>query len=278
MTRYLKYLVVMEPDSPHQAALTKAITLADKTNASLTTFACAYLSTEEINHYPSRQEAKRLTLHKLGECISSQVISLTKPSVEISTEVTWNSDWASATSHFAKQIDANLIIQSGGDGGIPQRELLRSAPCPVLVARTTTHIFGGMILAAVDIQGDDAHMALNHAVITAALNLAEDTGSTLHLVCALDEKEAVASHLGFEYLENTDTQQVITAERFGVPQEQVHIQLGNPHVIISEWVNILAADVLVIGTQARRGIAGKLIGNTAEKMLTKTRCDLLVVN
>ncbi len=278
MTRYLKYLAVMEPGSLHQTALTKAITLADKTNASITAFVCAYLSADEINHYPSRQEGKHLVLNKLGKWVSSQVTSHIKPRVEVSTEVTWNSDWPSAVSHYAKQINANLIIQSGGDGGIPQRKLLRSAPCPVLVARATTHIFGGMILAAVDIHGDDTHMALNHAIITAALNLAEDTNSTLHLVCALDEKEAVASHLGFEYLEDTNTQQAITAERFGIPQDQVHIQLGNPHVVISEWVNILAVDVLVIGTQARKGIEGTLIGNTAEKMLTKTGCDLLVVN
>ncbi|MFT7299841.1 MAG: hypothetical protein ACI89Z_000293 [Porticoccus sp.] len=58
-----------------------------------------------------------------------------------------------------------------------------------MVARATTNIFGGMILAAVDIHGDNTHMALNHAIITAALNLAEDTNSTLHLVCALDEKK-----------------------------------------------------------------------------------------
>ncbi len=60
--------------------------------------------------------------------------------------------------------------------------------------------------------------------------------------------------------------------------EQVHVQLGNPQVIITECVDIIGADVLVIGTVARRGITGKLLGNTAEKILLKTDCDLLVVN
>lgn len=41
---------------------------------------------------------------------------------------------------------------------------------------------------------------------------------------------------------------------------------------------IIGADVLVIGTVAGRGITGKLLGNTAEKILVKTDCDLLVVN
>jgi nucleotide-binding universal stress UspA family protein len=42
--------------------------------------------------------------------------------------------------------------------------------------------------------------------------------------------------------------------------------------------DIIGADVLVIGTVAQRGITGKLLGNTAEKILVKTDCDLLVVN
>lgn len=279
MTSYLKYLVVMAPLSPDQTALDKACTLAEKANASLTTFTCAHLSDREINHYPSRQEAKHLKLQELDKWTSSQVKPHTKWGTEITTEVVWNSDWPLAASHHADQIGANLIVQSGGDGGLPQRELLRFAPCPVLVARSTTPIVGGVILAALDTHSDDnAHMALNHAVLTAALNLAEDTNSTVHLVCALDEKESIASHLGFEYLDNISTQQTVIADHFGVPVEQVHVQLGNPQVIITECADIIEADVLVIGTVARRGITGKLLGNTAEKILAKTGCDLLVVN
>lgn len=279
MTSYLKYLVVMAPLLPNQIALDKACTLAEKANASLTAFACVHLSDREINHYPSRQEAKHSKLQELDKWMLSQVKPHTKWGIEITTKVAWNSDWPLAASHHADQIGANLIVQSGGDGGLHQRELLRFAPCPVLVARSTEPIVGGVVVAALDIYSDDdAHIALNHAVITAALNLAEDTSSTLHLVCALDEKEVIASHLGFQYLEDINAQQPVIADRFGVSPEQVHVQLGNPQVIITECVDIIGADVLVIGTVARRGITGKLLGNTAEKILVKTDCDLLVVN
>jgi universal stress protein E len=36
--------------------------------------------------------------------------------------------------------------------------------------------------------------------------------------------------------------------------------------------------IVVIGSIARRGISGKLIGNTAEKLLDSVAADLLIVN
>ena len=36
--------------------------------------------------------------------------------------------------------------------------------------------------------------------------------------------------------------------------------------------------IVVMGTLARTGIKGKLIGNTAEKLLDLTRADVLTVN
>lgn len=131
MTSYLKYLVVMAPLLPNQIALDKACTLAEKANASLTAFACVHLSDREINHYPSRQEAKHSKLQELDKWMLSQVKPHTKWGIEITTKVAWNSDWPLAASHHADQIGANLIVQSGGDGGLHQRELcaLLLAPC-----------------------------------------------------------------------------------------------------------------------------------------------------
>jgi universal stress protein E len=36
-------------------------------------------------------------------------------------------------------------------------------------------------------------------------------------------------------------------------------------------------DLVVMGTVARAGIAGMLIGNTAERVLRKLRCSVLIV-
>lgn len=46
---------------------------------------------------------------------------------------------------------------------------------------------------------------------------------------------------------------------------------------ISELVDSLPADVLVMGTVARGGLSGLMIGNTAERVLTEAPCSLMAV-
>ena len=299
----LKYLVVMKPHLsrsspqplPQQIALLKAAELALKTNASIEAFACAHLTDKEINQHSSRQDAKRKTMKTLMHWNTNEIAPATKMGIAVSTHIQWNSECAKAICHRAKEIRSNIIVATKAlttgndsedndrdhnyDNNSDEQTLLCHAPCPVLLAHPIKRPFRGIVLAAVDIQAtDDVHHALNNAILAAAFNLAEDTNSTVHLVCALDEKKAVATHLGFEYLEDISSEQAKIAEHFNLPLDQVHVQLGNPQIIIKECAEALDTDTLVIGTKARKGVAGIFIGNTAEKVLSKILCDVLVVN
>lgn len=279
MNNQLKYLVMMKHTSPRQTALSKAVTLAQKTRVSIEAFACAYLDDNELNRHDSRQKAKRSATQVLKNWVTNQLASMPLQEVVASQCVEWNSDHLLAACHRAKEINANLIIMCAEEGLAEARTLIRFSPCPVLLTRANNRVFGGIILAALDTQRiDDPHTALNHAVFARAFSLAADTDSTLHLICALDEKDAVAAHLGFEFLEDTEAKQAEIAEFYNIPQNHVHVQTGNPRVVIKEWGDTLGADILVIGTHARKGIAGALLGNTAEKVLDDVHCDVLVVN
>jgi nucleotide-binding universal stress UspA family protein len=55
------------------------------------------------------------------------------------------------------------------------------------------------------------------------------------------------------------------------------LRRGEPQQVIPEFVVSEGIDVLVMGTVARRGIAGMLIGNTAERVLRKLPCSVLTV-
>jgi nucleotide-binding universal stress UspA family protein len=52
---------------------------------------------------------------------------------------------------------------------------------------------------------------------------------------------------------------------------------GEPEEVIPEFVVAQGIDLLVMGTVARAGIAGVLIGNTAERVLRKLPCSVLAV-
>jgi universal stress protein E len=52
--------------------------------------------------------------------------------------------------------------------------------------------------------------------------------------------------------------------------------VGNPANCIEQFITINHIDVLVLGTAARHGVAGFIIGNTAENLLPRATCSLLV--
>jgi nucleotide-binding universal stress UspA family protein len=56
-----------------------------------------------------------------------------------------------------------------------------------------------------------------------------------------------------------------------------HLHRGNPSIIIPQHVRELGADLLVMGTVGRSGIAGFLIGNTAERVLAEVECPILAI-
>jgi universal stress protein E len=52
---------------------------------------------------------------------------------------------------------------------------------------------------------------------------------------------------------------------------------GEPEAVIPQFVVDHGVDLIVMGTVARRGIPGLLIGNTAERILRKRPCSVLPV-
>lgn len=64
---------------------------------------------------------------------------------------------------------------------------------------------------------------------------------------------------------------------YGFSDEQLHIEEGPADVLIPRTAQKLDAVVTVIGTVARTGLSGALIGNTAEVVLDTLESDVLVL-
>ena len=58
---------------------------------------------------------------------------------------------------------------------------------------------------------------------------------------------------------------------------QPALRRGRPEDVIPEFVVAEGIDLMVMGTVARAGVAGMLIGNTAERVLRKLPCSVLTV-
>lgn len=76
--------------------------------------------------------------------------------------------------------------------------------------------------------------------------------------------------------EITDTVRERVA-RFGIPPERVSVLFGRPASEIQAHARKVEADLIVIGSHARRGLARVMLGSTANGVLHGAPCDVLTV-
>ncbi|NNE00474.1 MAG: universal stress protein [Pirellulaceae bacterium] len=59
--------------------------------------------------------------------------------------------------------------------------------------------------------------------------------------------------------------------------ENVHVVKGRTADVVSDFVRDNAVDLVVMGTVARAGLAGLLMGNTSENILDRINCSVLAI-
>jgi len=281
-----KLMAIIDPTSSEQTALERVTRLAVQGNGSVNAFCCTYLSEEEMANFPSRKDAKHHELQRVQTWLDQLAKPIVDQGVSVTSEVYWNENWCDSVFHAAARNGASLIVKNSEPHSTLARKLsrtsdytlLRYAPCPVLLTKTSDDWINGRILAALAIdKKDPEHDLLNNTIVAEAQRLAHTTEFDLHLVAAHHERADMAAALNILMDEDTGFEDVL-AERYGVPAGHVHIKESGAKQAILETVKEVGADVLVIGTIARKGLRGALIGNTAEKVLDELDIDILTVS
>lgn len=168
-------------------------------------------------------------------------------------------------------------------------QLMRRSPCPLLVVKRPSFSGYRTVLAAVDpLHAHDEPYGLDHAVLGAGRSIARAFGSTLRAVyahpgaAAFDLASAVEVAPGVLYgSENVEAvhKRAVDelAAQFGVAGSEVDLLAGPAAVAIVEAAAKRHAELVVVGTQQRRGVLAAAIGSTAEFVVGGVQCDVLVV-
>jgi nucleotide-binding universal stress UspA family protein len=192
----------------------------------------------------------------------------------------------------------DLLVRSHGrdDSGGPRpfgavdMELLRQCPCPVwLVAGHGPHR-PWRILAAIHASADDdIEQALNRAILDWALTLygLGDAQLTILQAWAAYGASILRSHMppdefaAFVEATRQNEEDALAravepfADRLG--DASIESVYGEPDEAIAKFVEAHGIDVVVMGTVARTGLAGVVMGNTAERVLQRLRGSVLAV-
>jgi nucleotide-binding universal stress UspA family protein len=151
-----------------------------------------------------------------------------------------------------------------------------------LLVKTSKPWTGGVILAAIDVGNtDDEHRTLHACIVDHGFDIAALAKAQLHVISAHPSPMLSSADPVFQLRETIEAKyreqcKAFQAE-FDIDDEHLHIEEGPADVLIPHMVHKLQAAVTVIGTVARTGLSGALIGNTAEVVLDAVESDVLVL-
>ena len=69
----------------------------------------------------------------------------------------------------------------------------------------------------------------------------------------------------------------ISQDTMSYLKPRMHIVKGRAHEVIPNLAGETKADLVVMGTLARTGIPGLIVGNTAESILNNLNCSVLAI-
>ena len=202
----------------------------------------------------------------------------------------------------------DLVIKAAENPDLMERlfgsgdmHLLRKCPCPVWLTKPGEKPIYDCILAAVDFDlntPNTEEQDLNQHILDLSSSLALSKFAALHLVHAWDavgeltvrtwsdnSNEAALNYIkgerlchqrGLDHLRDQLKQQ-IGIEAYDYLSPHFHLQQGAAIKVIPEAAKQLKADLVIMGTVARTGISGLLIGNTAETILEQLQCSVLAI-
>jgi universal stress protein E len=168
------------------------------------------------------------------------------------------------------------------------KRLLRKCPCPVWVIRPSRAPVQ-RILVAVDLEPAEADQ--NATLLELAAGIYDRYGGELHVVHAWEMfGEGRMRDPVFPSISRHRVDELLEDERGGrsrVLDElladsvvadrpwQIHLLKGPAGVVVPAFVAKHEVDLIVMGTVARTGLKGAVMGNTAEHVLDRVDCSVI---
>lgn len=292
MEPFRRILVDIDATARAQPALERAVRLARSCGATLT-IADVVAVPSHARYLPAglEEELARARRQELARVASSVTDVPVESKLLVGRAATVLVEEVLRSNHdlLMRSHARDLAARGPQPFGAVDMDLLRTCPCPVLLVRHGSPVPQPRIAAAVNASTEDQQeRSLNRKIVRLAAFMASqlDAGPPVVLEAwtAFAENNArlhaTDEHFS-AYVEQARhrASAALTdfVDAFGTPALQSALRRGEPEDVIPEFVVAEGIDVVVMGTVARAGIAGMLIGNTAERILRKLPCSVLTV-
>ncbi len=313
MKQFYNILFVVEPGEACKPALERAVTLAENNQGSLTVVDVTARITADIEMpeggpNSADLQAAMVRTHLQG---LENLIDPSRTRIEIQTKVLVGTSFLEIIREVLRN-GHDLVIKIPETWnwldrlfGSDDMHLLRKCPCPVWLIKPQVPQSYRRILAAVDV-GDgypsaelESRRALNQQILEMASSLALSDFAELHVVHAWEaigespmrgafmrtpEEEIIAYVEQVRRQREASLDALMHAVTSNVGQDtmdylkpQEHLVKGWAREEIPALAKQIEADLVVMGTVARTGVPGFIMGNTAETILNQIDGSVLAI-
>ncbi len=292
-------LVFLDPAEDNDPVINKARYLAQRMDTSLVLFAPCFNATL-ANRPPvsggDDDQSQASYLREQERELEQLAQPLIKSGLAVTVRVVWHKNPWQAICKLRETQDFELIIKGTHHQNVIQRtflsstdwDLMRCSPLPVLLVKNMPWPEKSLLLTAcVDpIERAENEQIVDKAIVLQAkvwqelldtrldvLNVYDPTPFIVYMDPPVPDTTPITEALAEQHQTALDN----LLDECGLEQRQGRLEAGTPNTTIPEFLHQNGTHVAVMGARTREGLNRWLIGHTAEKVLDRLSCDILVV-
>ena len=286
-------LAVMDKPKRNQVALARALSLREVFGAHLHLVGFTYhpmCDQRDTFETHQRHAVKQELMRTRTEWLRGQVLDAAVANDDVTLQAAWAKDIAAWVVRTAVKKHFDLVVKSVHPTKSRTQtptdwHLLRDCPVPVLLTSGRRWSKQPVFLATLDLSRHDrAHEELNRKVLDAAVAMARVHNGVVHCLYAIEVSRVLADldiinprKLAKEARERSSIVLKTLVAPYRIPASRIHMPIGKVGPAVNGVANKLNADLLVMGTTARRGLKGLVIGNSADRVLASSTRDILAL-
>ncbi len=289
-----KILVVVNPiEKGDQPVIERAAWLAEKTSASIELFACDFDTQIDAGQvstvWVKQAESARDHLCNIhSENLAKLAGPLKKRGIEVTTDVAWDHPLGEAIVRKVVKAKPWLVAKDTHHHNVLKRtvltntdwHLIRGCPAPLLLVKPRAIAKAPKFVAAIDpLHEHDKPAQLDDRIFKFAETLAKGTGGSVDVVHAF--APPIGVELPLDVIEQIADQHRKAMKTFlakhKIADKDAHLLEGPPVECLVELTSDEKSDFIVMGAVWRRGLDRLFVGSTANRVLDRLPCDLVIV-
>lgn len=302
MPEQKRVLAIVDPTATFHPSVERAAWLARHAPTRIELFISDYAPqlADPRSHGAAATEAKTALMDRHRKRLEQIAAPLRGEGLNVEVDARWDHPLDDSIVRKAEEIAADLVIKDTHFHSVLNRSifsntdwsLIRNCAATLWLVKPRPPGQKPCFVAAVDpLHERDKPADLDKRILSTALALSDALQGEVHVFHAFDVTAALAVSTDSmampialpvsEFAEAIRAEHTEAVERFckehRVPANRTHVLQGGTRQQLLALTERLRADAVVMGAISRSGLKGLFLGNTAEDVLDRLHCDLVIV-